>query len=244
MLRHPRAAWTCGGLVPNVFGTPGADVLVGGPGRDVIVGGRGNDTIDGGGGDDVICGGAGQDDLSGAAGDDVVHGNSGDDVVRGGAGDDRLFGEDGADAFDPGLGVNRIVDRPEDAARRRPLVPTASLRQVAEERDAPGYLVLDGGELAHGDEAVGRHGVVPRAERRVGVWVPAGRDTVAVDGHQLVASPVVVDEIPVRADVDVAAVGRHALRVAVTEHVPERGVPAGVYAHTRLPPGWCPPAAT
>lgn len=106
----PTPSWTCGGLVPNLMGTGGNDVIHGTPGRDVIVGRPGNDIIDGGGGDDLICGNAGNDLLYGNDGHDIVHGNVGDDFDAGGEGNDRLFGETGVNTYDPGPGDNRITD--------------------------------------------------------------------------------------------------------------------------------------
>ena len=58
--------------VENVFGTGGADVIVGNEGANDLNGWWGDDTISGGGGDDALVGDRGVDDLAGGLGDDQL----------------------------------------------------------------------------------------------------------------------------------------------------------------------------
>jgi Ca2+-binding RTX toxin-like protein len=122
-------------LPPQLFGTDGADSIVGtsvreeitpGPGDDSVSGGGGEDTIGdqsgsnylrGDDGNDIITGGLGFDDINGNMGDDTCSGSSGDDWVVGGknndrllglAGDDLVYGNLGDDTCDGGAG-NDIV---------------------------------------------------------------------------------------------------------------------------------------
>lgn len=97
--------------MPDIFGTPGDDILPGTPDDDYIFADAGNDTVDSGAGDDFVEGwdgndiittGAGADGAAGGEGDDWIdlgdgadfgYGNEGDDTIYGGAGNDNLFGE-------------------------------------------------------------------------------------------------------------------------------------------------------
>ncbi len=97
---------TCLGLVPNIIGTNGPNVLVGGPGNDVILGLGGDDIIDGRGGNDVICAGRGNDRVRGGPGKDIIVGQRGNDKLRGNGGRDRLYGNSGDDYLDGGTGNN------------------------------------------------------------------------------------------------------------------------------------------
>lgn len=80
-----------------IEGGGGADSLYGGEGNDALYGGDGNDLVIGRLGDDLLHGDAGADDLQGAGGDDMLHGDAGNDVLTGGANDDDLFGGAGND---------------------------------------------------------------------------------------------------------------------------------------------------
>lgn len=92
-----RAAQRCGGLVPTIVGTNGADILVGTPGVDVIAGLAGNDVIVGLEGNDHLCGGNGQDRLFGGPGDDGLFGGAGSDLHLCGPGSDLADGGAGVD---------------------------------------------------------------------------------------------------------------------------------------------------
>lgn len=87
----------CGGKVPTIVGTAGADKLKGTSGADVIAGGDGKDTISGLAGKDTLCGEAGKDTLKGGTGNDKLLGGAGNDKLLGGAGKDRLKGGAGRD---------------------------------------------------------------------------------------------------------------------------------------------------
>ena len=74
----------------SLFGTPGANVLVGGKGRDVIDGRGGPDSLHGDGGNDVLLGGPGADTIDGGGGRDLLAGEGGDDALVGGLGVDTV----------------------------------------------------------------------------------------------------------------------------------------------------------
>jgi Ca2+-binding RTX toxin-like protein len=67
--------------IENVFGSAGADL---------VIGSDESNTLSAGTGDDTFSGGAGDDRISGAAGLDVIDGGGGLDVLVGGAGADRF----------------------------------------------------------------------------------------------------------------------------------------------------------
>lgn len=72
----------------TVYGSDGADFLLGRAAAERLLGYAGLDSVIGNGGDDRLDGGAG---------DDYVYGYGGDDVIRGGTGADRLSGGAGND---------------------------------------------------------------------------------------------------------------------------------------------------
>jgi Ca2+-binding RTX toxin-like protein len=74
----------------NIYGTSGADTLLGGSGADLIYGFAGNDFIDSGAGDDILRGDEGNDTLLGGAGSDVLIGGPGNDAMDGGVIADRI----------------------------------------------------------------------------------------------------------------------------------------------------------
>jgi Tol biopolymer transport system component len=85
----------------DLYGTAGANTLLGGYGDAVICGLQGNDRIRAGGGADVVYAGDGAD---------VLVGGLGADWLFGAAGDDRIYARDGvADLVDGGPGVDRAA---------------------------------------------------------------------------------------------------------------------------------------
>ncbi|MBM3605639.1 MAG: calcium-binding protein, partial [Alphaproteobacteria bacterium] len=104
-----------------IFGTPGADRLLGtaqpnlimaGAGDDTVSGGGGNDTLRGEGGNDVLRGGEGNDQLFGGPGRDTLFGDAGHDLLYGEDGDDLLYGGAGNDTLYGGQGNNRLYGGP------------------------------------------------------------------------------------------------------------------------------------
>jgi uncharacterized repeat protein (TIGR01451 family) len=93
----PTARRACRGQIPNIVGTPGADVLLGTPERDVILAFGGADRIASRGGRDLVCAGRGRD---------AVFGGAAGDRLFGGAGADRLFGRRGRDVLRGGRGFD------------------------------------------------------------------------------------------------------------------------------------------
>lgn len=118
-----------------IYGTTGADVVVGSSKRDSIFTGGGNDVVcgdppmheedeldpsrdegcsgggspgHGGGGPDKIFGGSGNDRLYGGGGPDSIYGGSGDDIVLGGGGPDYIRGDVGSDSLFGGPGPDKI----------------------------------------------------------------------------------------------------------------------------------------
>ena len=72
------------------------EVLWGTPGADVIVGSASNDTVYGRAGDDQLSGGDGNDIIWGEAGNDLLSGGGGADTLDGGTGNDSYY-VDGTD---------------------------------------------------------------------------------------------------------------------------------------------------
>jgi Ca2+-binding RTX toxin-like protein len=120
------------GLVPQLKGDGGDDVISGGAGADDLQGGEGNDRLSGDDGDDEeLNGGPGDDKLFGGSGNDGVFGGltdklsggSGNNEVRGGTGNDaiqadlsttgdveKLFGGKGTDAIFAKDGKKDVID--------------------------------------------------------------------------------------------------------------------------------------
>jgi len=87
--------------VEDVWGSVGADLLIGDEKANRLIGDYGRDIIRGGPGPDHLIGDdrgqPGADRLYGGPGDDVLEGKMGDDVLNGGRGRDRLHGGRGDD---------------------------------------------------------------------------------------------------------------------------------------------------
>ena len=80
--------------------------VTGGNGNDVIRGSWHSNRLDGGNGNDLIEGGWGNDYLLGQAGNDSLHGGTGNDILVGSAGDDRLWGDQGQDILSGSSGYD------------------------------------------------------------------------------------------------------------------------------------------
>ena len=87
----------CSGLLVNVVGTQGNDVLAGTPFADGVLALGGADTVRAGQGSDRACGGTGNDKLFGEAGNDTLLGEAGGDLLNGGPGVDQCVGGSGTD---------------------------------------------------------------------------------------------------------------------------------------------------
>ncbi|MFD0917116.1 hypothetical protein ACFQ14_11920 [Pseudahrensia aquimaris] len=119
--------WTAGQDEVGIYGTFGADTLIGSNVGDIILGYDGADIMVGNLGDDIflldnpsaniaqIHGSAGRDFISGRGGDgldiidggegaDTIEGGNGIDIIDGGNGADTLRGNNGADTIDGGAG--------------------------------------------------------------------------------------------------------------------------------------------
>ncbi|WP_207209210.1 calcium-binding protein [Loktanella sp. IMCC34160] len=92
----------------SIQGKAGADAIQGGDGHDILAGNAGSDLILGGPGHDTIEGGIGWDDIFGGAGNDVINGNNGLDTLHGDLGDDVLFGNFGSDTLFGGDGNDSV----------------------------------------------------------------------------------------------------------------------------------------
>ncbi len=101
--------------IEHVWGSRGADTLIGNHVGNILAGNAGDDKIDGMGGrdylygeagHDVLMGGSGHDVLSGGMGIDELVGGSGNDLLRGGDGDDALYGGVGKDVLEGGGGAD------------------------------------------------------------------------------------------------------------------------------------------
>lgn len=104
---------------PLIFGTNGADSLVGTAAAEEIRGRRGNDSIRGGGGADLVFGGAGNDASRGGGGNDLVFDRAGTDALFGDGGRDTLFARDSrpGDVLDGGAGADSCTGDPGDTRR-------------------------------------------------------------------------------------------------------------------------------
>ena len=109
-----------------VFGTDGADTMLGaggtdmiqaGAGNDTVSAGAGNDSVQGGDGNDLLRGGSGNDLLQGQAGQDSLFGDEGNDSLLGGAGNDLLQGGAGSDLLAGGAGADMLWGGAERAQR-------------------------------------------------------------------------------------------------------------------------------
>jgi len=97
----------------TLFGTNGANNLVGGVAADTILGAGGNDTLNGGGGNDNISGDSGNDSLIGGAGLDFMYGGEGNDTLNATeAGIDNLFGGIGDDVYIVSSTADNLVEGP------------------------------------------------------------------------------------------------------------------------------------
>ncbi len=89
---------TDGSDYPGVlFGTLGADVIVGTETKDLLFGFGGPDIVCGLGGRDLLIGGLGDDELFGDEGKDGLLGGPGNDILDGGPSVDRCIGGPGRD---------------------------------------------------------------------------------------------------------------------------------------------------
>jgi Ca2+-binding RTX toxin-like protein len=111
-----------------IYGSKGANTIIGTPFDDLIYGRNAPENINGLTGNDIIFGKGGDDNIQGAQLDDKLYGEKGDDVLMGsyendylsgGDGDDQLFGGDhddtlrggkGANLFNCGNGFDVVVD--------------------------------------------------------------------------------------------------------------------------------------
>ncbi len=94
-----------------LFGTLGADVIVGTETKDLLFGLSGPDIICGLGGRDLLIGGLGDDDLFGDEGKDGLLGGPGNDILDGGPSVDRCIGGPGRDQL---LSCERGDDEEDD----------------------------------------------------------------------------------------------------------------------------------
>jgi len=72
----------CQGIVINIIGTNGPELLLGTDGPDGILGLGSSDTLRGRGGNDGLCGGSGADLLNGGTGKDGLNGGGGRDTCQ------------------------------------------------------------------------------------------------------------------------------------------------------------------
>lgn len=97
-----------------VFGSQGADRIIGTVAGAYVEALGGNDRVSAAGSDDCVFGGAGNDALSGNSGDDRVSAHSGDDRVYGRSGDDGVSGNAGNDRIAGGPGDDVVYGREDD----------------------------------------------------------------------------------------------------------------------------------
>jgi Ca2+-binding RTX toxin-like protein len=111
-----------------IYGSEGANTIIGTPYDDLIYGRNAAENINGLTGNDIVFGKGGDDNIQGAQLDDKLYGEKGDDILMGsyendylsgGDGDDQLFGGDhddtlrggkGANLFNCGNGFDVVVD--------------------------------------------------------------------------------------------------------------------------------------
>jgi Ca2+-binding RTX toxin-like protein len=93
----------------TLFGTAGADVIVGGAHNDTLFGGSGNDLLQGNYGTDRLYGDTGSDHLDGDDGNDWLFGGSSNDRLAGETGRDHLNGGSGNDFLSGGLGADFLT---------------------------------------------------------------------------------------------------------------------------------------
>jgi Ca2+-binding RTX toxin-like protein len=111
-----------------IYGSKGANTIIGTPNDDLIYGRNQPENINGLTGSDIIFGKGGDDNIQGAQLDDRLYGEDGDDVLMGsyendylsgGDGNDQLFGGEhddtlrggkGANLFNCGTGFDVVVD--------------------------------------------------------------------------------------------------------------------------------------
>jgi len=90
------------GVLTDVYGGAGNDIINGNYWGHVLSGGSGNDEIYGGDTSNTLDGGPGDDFLVGAGGRDTLIGGDGADILDAGPGKDKLYGDDGNDTLDGG----------------------------------------------------------------------------------------------------------------------------------------------
>lgn len=130
-----------------------ADYLYGGAGNDLVAGQDGDDFVFGEDGDDILWGDDNRDDtvsgndyLDGGAGNDTLHGGSGNDQLAGGTGNDTLYGGAGHDSY---------WFHSSDLARGD--------RDIVEDSDGRGRIMLDGRDIAQAGWEAGPDGLIWRA---------------------------------------------------------------------------------
>ena len=110
--------------IEHIWGSQGADTLIGNHVGNLLAGNSGDDNIYGFGGSDQLYGEAGNDVLDGSRGSDVLSGGMGideliggteNDTLRGGDGDDALYGQEGNDVLEGGGGAD-ILDGGDDGS--------------------------------------------------------------------------------------------------------------------------------
>lgn len=98
--------YTIDSLMPDIFGTIGADIITADNDPSIIYGYEGNDTLYGAGGNDTIYGGDGDDSLFGDDDDDVLIGGAGNNTIDGGVGYDVVSYLQSFDAITVNLSLN------------------------------------------------------------------------------------------------------------------------------------------
>lgn len=98
-----------------IYGSSGANTIIGTPYDDLIYGRNAGENINGLTGNDIIFGKGGDDNIQGAQLDDKLYGQKGDDILMGsyendylsgGDGNDQLYGGDHDDTLRGGKGAN------------------------------------------------------------------------------------------------------------------------------------------